>query len=283
LQLIVEQKNPEMAAKIANAWAAELIDWTNILYDTQAGETLSFYENELATAESTLQQAEDALVTFQGINQTAVFSNTLNALYQTQADTLIQLNEITQLAEDTASLQEIFEGNTAIDTVSFDDQLTLLNLQAKIFNANEYPIFLQTSPDVSLSSQSREEQIVRLNELVEVTTAQAAAAELKLAELEPQILSLQQQVQMSITEHQRLTRNQLVAKENYLTLARKVSEERILAQDSTLPLRLISEAPIPDTPINNNTLSTVAVAIVLGLTLSAALVIFLHWWRENET
>lgn len=282
IQLTVQEQNPELAAEIANAWAEELIDWINALYGARSGETLAFYEEELITAKTDLENAETELIAFQAVNRTEVISNTLQTLYQTQAIYLTQINEINQITEDIANMRTLLgDGSTAVP-VSFSDQLTLLSIQTQMFNTEENSFILQLSPEIDISFNSRDEQVQLLDRLANIAAEQKVTTELNLAELEPEILLLQQQIQEELIKHQSLMRDHVIAEENYLSLARKVAEERILAEDTTSAIRLISKATIADTPVDQNLLSTLLVAAALGFSLCAAALLFFYWWQQPE-
>ena len=106
----------------------------------------------------------------------------------------------------------------------------------------------------------------------------------QVATLGPQILALQQQLQQTQTEEDRLVRTRDVAQETYVTVARKVEEVRIAAEDSSGDVRLASQAAVPHRPVSPRKMLNAAVAGVLGLTLGVCGVFAVEWWRgEGET
>ncbi|MCX7856097.1 MAG: hypothetical protein N2556_09060, partial [Anaerolineae bacterium] len=91
---------------------------------------------------------------------------------------------------------------------------------------------------------------------------------------------LQQELQELRTERDQLTRARDVARETYMTLARKVEEARIAAEDaSTGEVRLASQALPPEKPVSPRKLLNTAVAGVLGLMLAVFGAFMTEWWR----
>jgi uncharacterized protein involved in exopolysaccharide biosynthesis len=102
----------------------------------------------------------------------------------------------------------------------------------------------------------------------------------RLEELQPQILSLQRQLQEIYTESDRLTRQRDLAKETYTALARKVQETRIAVQGAQRTAELGSRAAVPEEPASPRKLLNTAVAGTLGLMLSTMGAFAAEWWRN---
>jgi uncharacterized protein involved in exopolysaccharide biosynthesis len=190
--------------------------------------------------------------------------------------------------------------------VSPGDDLTALLLQLQAFTGQTASsdavleagssIWLQISDATLLASgRTAGELVVFLDELVAILEARREEIKAQAAALEPQILALQQQLQESRAEEDRLTRTRDVARETYLTLARKVEEVRIAAKDTSGEVRLASHAAIPKKPVSPRKMLNTAVAGALGLMLGVFGVFALEWWtgytgdkgnggqRERET
>ncbi|MGQ9718223.1 MAG: GNVR domain-containing protein, partial [Anaerolineae bacterium] len=133
----------------------------------------------------------------------------------------------------------------------------------------------------SLSEKSLAEQIAFLDDLVRVLEEKSAEMDARRAALEPEILSLQEQLQEIRTEKDRLTRARDVARETYMTLARKVEEARIAAEENSGEVRIASRAAVPEKPASPRKLLNTAVAGVLGLMLSVFGVFIAEWWQQG--
>ncbi len=281
IRLTVRYRDPETAAHIANLWAEIFVRRANEIYGTEAQSQLQFYQQQLERAKAELTAAEEALVEFQARNRESVLQNQLNSYRQMQADYLTDQRQIAYIVQDIQGLREQLSRQPADQPATLADQLTALFLEIKAFNAHaSAPIQLQVDSAATLSEKSLPEQIAFLDDLVRVLERKSAEIDARLAELEPQILALQQELQQVRTEEDRLIRARDVARETYMTLARKVEEARIAAEDaSTGEVRLASQAAPPEKPTSPRKLLNTAVAGVLGLMLAVFGAFGVEWWR----
>jgi succinoglycan biosynthesis transport protein ExoP len=134
----------------------------------------------------------------------------------------------------------------------------------------------------SLSSKTVSEQIAFLDGLTANLEAKSGDIELLLEELAPETLSLQEAVQQTNTEYERLTRGRDIAKNTYMTLANKVEESRIAAQDETGEVRLASRAAVPRSPVGPRRLMNTVLAGVLGLFVGIFLAFFVEFWQSSQ-
>lgn len=281
VHLTVRYRDPKVAAYIANLWAEIFVRRANEIYGTEARSQLQFFQQQLERARAELTAAEEALVEFQARNRESVLQNQLNSYQQMQADYLANQRQITYIIQDIQGLREQLSRQPTDRPATLADQLTALFLQIKAFNAQaSAPIQLQVDSAATLSERSPREQIAFLNDLVRVLEAKSAEIEKRLAELEPQILALRQELQEIRNEEDRLIRARDVARETYMTLARKVEEARIAAEGaSTEEVRLASQAAVPEEPASPRKLLNTAVAGMLGLMLAVFGAFVTEWWR----
>ena len=66
----------------------------------------------------------------------------------------------------------------------------------------------------------------------------------------------------------------------YTTLAQKVKETEISAQDTSGRVRLASSAVAPDWPMSKNLLKNTAIALMLGLVVAIMGVLALEYFQE---
>ena len=121
-----------------------------------------------------------------------------------------------------------------------------------------------------------------LDDLAATLETWQGEAETQVAALEPQILALQQQLQEAQAEEDCLSRARNVAQETQVTLAHKVEEARIAAEDATGDVRLISQAAVPEEPVAPRKLLNTAVAGALGLMVGVFGAFAVEWWRGDE-
>jgi len=281
VRLTVRSRDPLEAARIANLWAELFVAHANRVYGA-SDEELQQLEGQLAQAQAELEAAEQALIEFQARNQASILDARLDSLKSDQAHYLADQRAITYILQDIQALREQLARQPDERPASLADDLTTLFLQIKAFNAQaSAPIQLQVNSAESLSNKSIGETMALLDDMAGALEAKSAEIGQRLEELQPQILSLQRQLQEIYTESDRLTRQQDLAKETYTALARKVEETRIAVQGAQSTARLGSRAAVPEKPASPRKLLNTAVAGALGLMLSVFGAFGVEWWRSG--
>jgi uncharacterized protein involved in exopolysaccharide biosynthesis len=223
------------------------------------------------------------LIAFQARDRASIVGAQLNSYRQTQADYLADQRTIAYLIQDIEGLRDQLAQQPDDQPASLADDLTTLFLQVKAFNAQaSAPIELQVNSAESLSQKSRSEQVAFLTDLVETLEAKSAAIEERLADLEPKILELQEELQTIRTEEERLKRAQTLAQETYMTVSRKLEEARIAAQEENGVLQVGSRAAVPENPAGPSKKLNTAVAGALGLMVGVFGVFAWEWWQEDD-
>ncbi|MBK8905707.1 MAG: hypothetical protein IPM53_31280 [Anaerolineaceae bacterium] len=281
LRLSVTAEEPAKAAEIANLWANIFVTQLNTILGIQDGGQHTFFENQLLQAEENLQTADSNLISFQQINRSNTISNTLAFYNQEQTLYLADQQNLTQLLQDAEKLRDQLASQTGDRAATTSDQLVGLTLQMEGFNSQPIaPLFFQFDSDVSLIGSTKNEQLEFLDRLIEFLQFKLSLVETRLSTLEPEILHLQQEWQEAVVTHERLLNDRLVASETYLSLARKVEEEKITAQDENRGLRLISQAVAPNEPESRNTVLFTVAAGVIGLLLGISILFAIIWWQQ---
>ncbi|CUS05033.2 protein of unknown function [Candidatus Promineifilum breve] len=283
VRLVVQADDPQLAADLVNAWAVAFVDVVDTIYGAPGGE-VEFFRNQLAGTEGQLQAAESALVEFQSGSRMGIVDNQLNSLNDLQATYLADQRRLGLVLDDIRSLRRQIEGGTG-DAITWADQLTALLLQLTVYEtpqATPSPsnaIQLQTNAETALTTTNRSDQLTLLDNLAQATEASRNEIAVKLLELEPQIFELQREKQDLFHQFEELSRNRDVASETYITLARKIDEARIQADDSDSSLKVASLAVPPTEMERPNLIITTAIAGLAGLLLSAAAILAVTWWR----
>ena len=305
VRLAVRSQEPQEAARVVNIWAGLFVIRANEIYGSQNEEQVSFFENQLERAQAELDTAEQALVAFQARNQGAILEAQLVSAQQDLQDYLVEQREVQRAARNTLALRDSVASQPASARVSPGDDLTALLLQMQSYSVRTSrplqtsqsgqgtsygaeseagpSVWLQVSDATLLSSeQTAGELVAFLDGLVATLDTRANEIGTQVAALEPQILTLQQRLQESRAEEDRLTRARDVARETYVTMARKVEEVRIAADDTSGEVRLASQAAIPQIPVAPRKLLNTAVAGALGLMLGVFGAFAVEWWKRDE-
>jgi len=304
VRLAVRSQEPGEAARVANAWAELFVTRANEIYGTQGEDQVQFFEGQLERAQAELAAAEQALVAFQARNQGAVLEAQLASAQQNLQDYLVEQREIERATRNARALRGSVADLPTDELVSAGDDLAALLLQIQAFDVHASrpaqvsesgrsasygaesqarpSLWLQVSDSALLSSErTAGELAVFLDGLVATLGARGEEIEAQVATLEPQILGLQQQLQEVQTEEDRLTRARDVARETYMTLARKVEEVRIAAEDTSGEVRLASRAAVPEVPVSPRKLLNTAVAGMLGLMVGVFGAFAVEWWNAD--
>jgi uncharacterized protein involved in exopolysaccharide biosynthesis len=288
VRLTVRAEDPQQAARIANLWAELFVARANRVYGAQSEDEVQFFEAQLAQAGETLQAAERALVDFQARSQRTILGAQLSSLQRQQNDYLSDLRQVERLSQDIAELRAQILAQPSQADVTLGDELSVLRLRTRALglageeSAALTDVQLQIGEGEALSGRTASELVALLETLTEGLMRKGERAELQLASLEPQILALQRRIQELENEAERLSRARDVARETYVTLARKVDEARIAAQDTSGEVRLASRAAVPRKPVGPRKVFNAAVAGALGLMLGVVGAFAVDWWRGSS-
>ena len=286
VKLIVQNTDPALAAELANSWADLFVDRINQIYGYQGNEQLDFFEARLVEATSELEATEQALIEFQATNRSGILSNELVAAQQTQADYLAKQRQTALILQDLESL--LVQGNDGdAGTQNGVDQLATILLQVRALGG--VPTSDQSSTpwqfQLNLDSQEpfdQEQQRQTIESLRDILVAQNEQIHDRLAAIEPQILSVQQERQQADVMRERLTRDYEVAVETHTTLARTVDEKRITSMDTTSGVKVASRTSVPERPSSPNALLNGIVAGIAGIFIATLGVVLMQWWGANR-
>lgn len=283
VRLIVHNEDPQLAAELANAWANTFVAIVDTIYRGQGGD-VAFFTDQLTQTDSQLKAAEAALVEFQSGSRMGIVDNELRSLTEMQAAYLADQRRLSLTLDDIRALRGQIEAGTG-DVVSLADQLTALMLQLDIYDKSSGTpeaangLQLQINSQANLTTSQRAEQLTLLDNLIQAAEGSLSEIDVRLLGLEPQIFELQREKEDIFHQYEELTRNRDVAAETYITLARKIDEVRIQADDAGASLRVASRAAPPAHPDRSNLIVTAALGAVVGLFLAAAALVAATWWR----
>jgi len=280
VRLSARAKDPNDAAEIVNTWAKIFVSSSNDTFGDLGEEQEEFFIEQLGKAEAELSKVEEALISFEAVSRYSIIDSELASLRHFQSSYLTDTLKITFLLQDIQGLRELLDAESAED-VSFADQLTILALQLKAFDADtSVPLQLQLDSTESLIERDRDQQGTILGNLIITLETRLEQIEETLLGLEPEILALQEQKQKIETESTRLDRNFNVADETYMSLARKVEEERISSDELTGVVKLASQASVPGGAVSTNRMRNTIAGFLLGLFAATLVILIVAWWRS---
>lgn len=282
IRLSVRSPDPQEAATVANAWADIFVVKANAIYGSQGEQQQLFFENQLAQAGRELELAQQRLATFQSRNRAAILATQLDSYMLAQGDYLAEQRAVASVNQNVHALTAQLEAQPAHRPLTQADQLTVLLLQTRAFGAQgETAIQYQLGAGEGAAVLTVGEQISVLESLTQVLSLKAMEIEERLAELEPQMLAAQQQLQEVVAEEEQLRRHKDLVSETYTTLSRKVDEARIGAEDDGGEVQLASRAAVPERAVGPRRLVNTAVAGLIVLMLGTFWAVAYTWWREQ--
>ena len=282
LRLTARDNDAAKSAAIANSWAELFVNWVNESYSTQGDSQLRFFENQLQESLAELERAEQSKIEFQARNGSASVASELERLKGLQSRYLDKKQNILFLMQDVQALQDQLTSRAGNKPVTLADQLTAMFLQLQAFNAGtSASLQIQFDSAEGFTVQSKQEQILLLADLNTTLASRLTQIEEEVLPLEQQILTLQRKQQEIGTENERVSRDKTIAEETYMTLARKVEEERITSQDKSSGVLLASQAAVPTGSSSPVPLLKAIIAGIVGFLLASVVVLVLFWWKQN--
>jgi len=270
VRLAATGTDPNQAQAIVNAWAALYVAYANELYQQQSN-SVTFFEAQVAEASQELEKAEQALIDFQARNPINVVEAQLESKQMALSDYLAADRTISLIIQDARSLQQQLAQQDDNAPVTLADELAALYLQVDALNAQaSVPIQLQIGGSGSLASRTVSEQVALLDALINALQDKAIEIRREIDALEPEILELQEAQQAAQVELDGLTRIRDVADDTYSTLARKLDEVNVAAQDESGEVRLASQAAVPTDPVSPRKALNTVFGGLLGLMVGIA-------------
>ncbi len=285
VRLTAHADSPQLAADLANAWAETFVTFVEAIHQVSGGD-VEFFTTQLAETNAQLEAAERALVDFQSGSRMGIVDNELLSLTTLQATYLGDQRRLNLALEDIRALRRRIEAGEG-DIITWADQLTALMLQIRVYETvaptpeSAGAVQLQLNSQQDLTTSQRTAQLRLLDELAQSAEQSLSEIDVKLLELEAPIFALQREKQDIFHQFEKLVRNRDVAKETYLTLARKIDEVRIQSEDTDSGVKTISLAAVPLKPQRANIFITAAMASLAGLLLSIFVILILDWWKNS--
>jgi len=271
-------------ADIANAWGEAYEKYVNGLYGSmpQSPEDI---QTQVAEAESSYKEAQEALAEFMGSNQVEALTREIEDKQNTLADYYATKRHLDRLIADARTLRDQLRQQTSSSSTEMGNSLSIMLLQASAFTllSPGLPVQLQLAFDERAGLEgSAEEQAQNLDALLSILEARREEVE---GTLQQEILQLQEQLEREEARQQELTQARDLAWETYQTLARKEAEVQVATQVQDTEVRFAVPAVEPREPVAPKKKLNIAIAGVLGLMVGvfgAFLVEYVEEWGEEE-
>lgn len=292
LKIKVKNKDPQLAADIANTVAANFVEFITQLSKRQASKSLEYIENQLRVEEENLNNAlleyKKFLQQPRGVSELESEQSSKISLLTRYKEKLAQLDmDIKVLHESMKETEEQLQNveKYIVTRKSIaDDPLMMNAAQSK---NNEF----QETIGLELESQEVNPIYIELKRIsvdqkLGLTQKSASRVELinKISQTQRELEQLQ--VELADKKHQNdiLTRQVNMAQKTYNALMDKYEESRIVQSgkvgDSAVVIS--SKAYKPEKPVSPKKSLNIAIAGVLGIMLGVFIAFFKEYW-ENTT
>jgi succinoglycan biosynthesis transport protein ExoP len=277
ISLTISGRDPERVAALVNLWAELYVEMLNRLYGDQEDD-YDFFAGQLKLALDDLQAAQQALAEFKARDLSALLSSELAAQIDALDELLAAKNAIEGQEQTIDSWRQQLSSESRDRTVSRADELTTLLMQLEAFGVIKEGV--QPQFQVSLEQIAEEwsvaEQIAYLNSLEDFLQHRSEEIDVEVAERQPEILGLQQDLQAAKNEEDRLSQEIKIARSLSESLALKAEEARIASESQVGIAQVASKAAVPRNPVAPRKLFNMAIGAALGLMVGLALAVLLE-------
>ena len=293
LEVTVKDKDPQMAAAIANALAPVFIDFISETSKGRIDKTITFLESQVQKEQKKVDASVEKMKTF-----------------------LMQSPSVTQLEKELESNLEILAGLRA-NVVEYDIQIkglraaietgekelaalpSKIELRKSLFDD---PALFQASADQNNSGILSQSRLVLLTEEINPSyvtlNEQHGLNKNLLAQTEKQLASAKSLVDMTVdriariqvelaekkTRYTQLENDLNISVENYDLFNKKYTETKIAQsiKAGEASIVLVSQAHEPAIPVGPRKMWNIALSVVLGLILGLFIVLFRSYWINHD-
>jgi uncharacterized protein involved in exopolysaccharide biosynthesis len=286
LRLTAFDNNAEHAMIVANAWATLLAQQAAALYGPDTTQVVQ-YQEQLALAKQTMDQADQALTAFQAENQAPVLRAQLDSQQLSLTDYLNRQHRYRLLVTDAEDLLNRLEQQDGSASASPFDEAALLVLVAQASGNTDAKDTTSTStPQIQItvgggtpSGQTVAQLMGSVRTFIADLGTRSDEAGAQAEALGPAILVLQGRLSEASVAADGFKRDSDLAETQYLSLANKVDQVKIAAQDSVSNVRIASRAALPTQLSSVSRSIPTLVGAALGFLLGVISALIWEWWR----
>lgn len=294
MEIKVEDKDPKLAADIANAVATELVNFVSNMNQQRVSLSARMLKNQIAAEDQTIAQGAEELKNF---------LKEPDSVTELQADLDAKLKLLTDLKAQTASARiELASAEAGLreaekslaqtppvikTTKALADDAYLSQVAAE--KSGKSPAALgglkMESEEPNQAYMALQQDVAARRARVAELRNQIAAAEASISSLEKDVRDIQVKLVDKQLKYEQLQQKVDTARQNYKLYNSKYAEalsaSSLAAGEANL--MLLSQAYIPRRPVAPRKALNMAVAGVLGLMVSVFWVFFQEYWRTSGT
>ena len=293
LSLQVTDTDPQRAALLANTWAEKVTEVVNATYGL--GAVAQTLDSQVLHAQNDYESAQIALEEILSQSQ----ADTLNAqLQRKQADLSCVLDNASQTTRVLDDLQALEQGLSKISAelpISIGDGLALTTLrqlsltsqpcqledQSSGVSVPNAPDFTAQIDSASLAGYSVSKALDAATQMRVGLQAQLTRLQNDQSRLEQEIPQLQRDLSNANAQLTQFSLKRDQSRELYAALLQQQQRvDTVLTQSAKVASVSVAAVP-PEKAVSRKTLMNTALAGMLGLMLSASVVLAMNWWRNE--
>lgn len=274
LKLQITADDPEIAAQLANSWAAVLVGRLNDLYGT-GEQTLTVLENEVQEAEENWAAAQQRLEEYLPVSRVDALQVTTGAARENLSATLRKIDSSQLLISDARALLAQLSALPAETRLRTSTVIQLISLQQRAAGG----------PTITLQVEQALEEDLTAGEARSLLGDFTAALEVQILELEGEITALEERIAalaVTLEEEQfrveQLTQERDLARSAYTALSNQLEETRITQAQEERTAKVGAGAVVPGGPSGPNTFLNIGIASVAGFILILFILLITDWW-----
>lgn len=292
IRISVKDKDPEMAARIANTLAPKFVDYLSETIKEQMSKSANYLQHQMIEEEKNLDAVTEQLQNYLAKPQSVQeLQKDIDAKLELITEFKTQLVELDVDEKSTKAALESAKKQLAKESRFLDVQKSIIDDPVMAGLVAEKGGSISKTPGLTMKSQEINENYITLNAKVaelEVIlsgiNSKKAAISSNIQKTQGELEKLQALFAKKQTEYNRLQQQYTIAQDTYNTFLQKYQETRITTSGKIgdANIMVVSPAIIPDRPVSPRKALNIAIAMVLGLMVGVFTVFFLDYWKKSD-
>ncbi len=283
LEVNVEFPNAQLAADIANYFAATAVSFNDEMNDRDTERARGFLKRQLDQAQAEMERASKALLEFSRTSRLEELRESVWNLLEQRSD----------YEKELAQFQTDLSKSSAV-AVALRNRVNSGRFKGRL--AESVPVGGTPDPDLSYSgsapsnSSSEEEEGKSVSQKIQDRLAESEAERLSLqaaiqsmekanATISARLASLLEEKSSKENTLERLKQEYQLTQDSYAAINRRYQDASISVNARSTDLKVVAPAIIPERPVKPNLILNVLLAMILGLITCLMMTILQHQWR----
>jgi uncharacterized protein involved in exopolysaccharide biosynthesis len=281
LRLRVTAADAGLAADIANAWAAIVVQRLNNLYGT-GDQAIITLEGEVNRAREQWGDAQAKLEAY--LPQSRV--ETLEVRLSDQKNALVRyLNKIENnqlLMDDIRALNSQLERYATDEKISIGNVLSIIAIQQRSVGGISGTQFQFQGSDVFGDTYTAAKVIQDLEVLHAALQKQNEFLQVEIEEIETRIGKLTVDLEVESHQLEQLTQERDLARSAYVALSNQLEETQIKINQQERSAKIVAEALVPQKVNKPRKIMITGFAFITALIASIGAVMVIDWWNIED-